>query len=288
MKTFDPVTPLVSTDWLAAHLNDANLRIVDVRWYLLEKDKNGRDEYLRGHIPGAVFLDIEADLAPPRGQGPGRHPLPRPDAFAETMARAGIGAETHVIAYDDRGGATAARLWWLLRYFGHANVSLLDGGIVRWIAENRPLQTQVPQVPPAVFVARPQPGRVVNRRIVDALRQDPNALVLDVRMAERYEGKVEPVDPRAGHIPGAKNAPIAGNLRAADDPRLLDPAALRARYDALGASQAEQVVAYCGSGINACQAIFAMQLAGIQALLYEGSWSDWSSDPDAPLAVGAE
>ncbi len=282
------IQPLVSTDWLAAHLNGANLRIIDVRWYLLDKDKIGRDEYLRGHIPGAVFLDIDADLASPRGQGPGRHPLPRADAFAETMARAGIVADTHVIAYDDCGGATAARLWWLLRYFGHENVSLLDGGIVRWIAEGRPLQTELPRVARSTFIARPYPGRVVNRSVVDALRKDAKALVLDVRASERYEGKLEPIDPRAGHVPGAKSAPIAGNLVAADDPRLLDPAALRARYDALGADKAERVVAYCGSGINACQAIFAMQLAGIEALLYEGSWSDWSSDPNAPLAVGTE
>ncbi len=281
------IQPLVSTDWLAAHLNDANLRIVDVRWYLLDKDKNGRDEYLRGHIPGAVFLDIDADLAAPRGQGPGRHPLPRAETFAETMARAGIGVDTHVVAYDDCGGATAARLWWLLRYFGHEKISLLDGGIVRWIAIGRLLQTEAPRVVHAAFVAHPHPGRVVDRAVVDVLRKDANSLVLDVRAPERYEGKVEPIDPRAGHVPGAKSAPLAGNLIAPDDPRLLDPAALRARYDALGADKAERVVAYCGSGINACQAIFAMRLAGIEnALLYEGSWSDWSSDPDAPLAVG--
>jgi thiosulfate/3-mercaptopyruvate sulfurtransferase len=124
--------------------------------------------------------------------------------------------------------------------------------------------------------------------VVDALRKDAKALVLDVRAAERYEGKVEPIDPRAGHIPGAKSAPIAGNLIAPDDPRFLNAAALRARYDALGAGNAERAVAYCGSGINACQAIFAMQLASIDALLYEGSWSDWSSDPNAALAVGME
>jgi len=280
------VQPLVSTDWLAAHLNNANLCVVDVRWYLLDKDKNGRDEYLRGHIPGAIFLDVDADLAAPRGQGPGRHPLPRAEAFAETMARAGIGADTHAVAYDDLGGATAARLWWLLRYFGHEKVSLLDGGIVRWIADGRLLQTEVPRVARSAFVAHPHQERVVDRTVVGVLRKDAKALVLDVRASERYEGKVEPIDPRAGHVPGAKSAPLAGNLVAPDDPRFLDPATLRARYNALGADKAERVVAYCGSGINTCQAIFAMRLAGIDALLYEGSWSDWSSDPDAPVAVG--
>jgi thiosulfate/3-mercaptopyruvate sulfurtransferase len=284
-------TPLlVSTEWLAAHLSDPNVRIVDVRWYLLDKDRTGRDEYLRGHIPGALFFDIDDDLAAPRGAGPGRHPLPRPDVFAEVASRAGIGAETLVVAYDDRGGATAARLWWLLRYFGHEQVSLLDGGIVRWIAEGRPLQTKAPANPPrARFVAQPHPEMRVDLKTVDALRRDPAALVLDVRLAERYEGKIEPIDPKAGHVPGAKNAPLAGNLVAPDDPRFLEPAALLARYDALGADQAERVVAYCGSGVNACQAVFAMQLAGIEnALLYEGSWSDWSNDPNAPVAVGDE
>ena len=285
-----PIPLLVTTDWLAAHLTDPGVRIVDVRWYLLDKDKTGQSEYTRGHIPGALYLDIDTDLSAPRGMGPGRHPLPSPTAFAEVAARSGIGAATHVIAYDDRGGATAARLWWLLHYFGHEQVSLLDGGIVEWVARGLPLQTDVPPAPPrASFVARPQPGRVVDRHRVDALRHDPKGLVLDVRLPERYEGKLEPIDPKPGHVPGAKNAPIVGNLRAAADPRFLDPAALRTRYTALGADQAEQVVAYCGSGINACQAVFALQLAGIDdALLYEGSWSDWSSDPGAPVAVGKE
>ncbi|MDE3089048.1 MAG: sulfurtransferase [Chloroflexota bacterium] len=281
------ISSIVSTEWLAAHLNDANLRIVDVRWYLLDKDKNGRDEYLRGHIPGAIFLDVDTDLAAPRGQGPGRHPLPRADAFAETMARAGIGVDTNVIAYDDCGGVNAARVWWLLRHFGHAQVSLLDGGVTRWIAEGRPLQTQIPPVPRTNFIALPRAGDLADQKLVDTLRSDPRALVLDVRVPERYEGKIEPLDPRAGHVPGAKNAPAAGNLRAPDDPRFLDADALRARYAALGADQAERVAAYCGSGINACQTIFALHLVGRDdALLYEGSWSDWSRTPGTPVATG--
>ncbi len=283
-------TPLlVSTDWLAAHLNDPNIRVVDVRWYLLEKDKVGREEYLRGHIPGAIFLDVDADLASPVGQGPGRHPLPRLDAFAETMARAGVGADTHVIAYDDKGGAVAARLWWLLRYAGHDRVSLLDGGITPWMAESRPLQTEVPTFQRASFVAQPHPDWRVGFQTVDALRNDPKALLLDVRLPERYAGKFEPLDPRAGHVPGAKSAPLAGNLRSVDDLRFLDPAALRERFNQLGANDAERIVVYCGSGVNACQTIFALQLAGIDgALLYEGSWSDWSRTPGAPIAVGKE
>jgi thiosulfate/3-mercaptopyruvate sulfurtransferase len=283
------VDPLVTTEWLAAHLNDPGVRIVDVRWYLFEKDKNGRQEYLHGHIPGAAFLDVDADLASPPGQGPGRHPLPQPAQFAAAASRVGIDASTHVVAYDDRGGATAARLWWLLRYFGHDKASLLDGGINQWTAQKRPLQTEVPSFSRANFVARPNPDRIVGRAQVGVLRSDPSALVLDSRAKERYEGLVEPIDPKAGHIPGARNAPLAGNLRSSDDVRFLDPAALRARFDALGANKAQRIVAYCGSGVNACQNVFALELAGFKdALLYEGSWSDWSSDDSAPVAVGPE
>jgi thiosulfate/3-mercaptopyruvate sulfurtransferase len=288
------VSPLVSTEWLAdalrdsaKHRHDPDLRVIDLRWYLLDKTRHGRGEYLRGHIPGAIFMDVDRDLAAPFGQGPGRHPLPRPDVFVEAASRAGIGPDTYVVAYDDSGGASAARLWWLLRYCGHARVSLLDGGIVRWIGEGRPLETEVPTVPRVTFTPHPHPDRVVDQETVNALRNDPAALVLDVRAAERYRGEVEPIDPRAGHIPGAKSAPYAGNLRAPDDPRFLEPAQLRARFESLGASRVERIVSYCGSGVNACQNILALHLAGFDnALLYEGSWSDWCRNPERPAAVG--
>lgn len=282
------MTPLlVSTDWLANHLHDANLRIVDTRWYLLDKEKNGNAEYTRGHIPGAIFLDVDRDLASPPLHGPGRHPLPAPKAFAETASRAGIGPQTYVVAYDDAGGMNAARVWWLLRYFGHDGVSVLDGGITSWIAEGRPLDTAVPKVARAKFTARPHPDWVVDQVRVDALRQDPNALVLDARSAERYEGKVEPIDPIAGHIPGARSAPGAGNLRSPDDLRFREPNELRARFEDLGAAESKRMVCYCGSGINACQNILALGLAGFDdARLYEGSWSDWSRTPGRPVAVG--
>lgn len=282
------ISPLVSTEWLAAHLNDTHIRIADVRWYLL-KPKQGREEYLRGHIPGAVFFDLDRDLSSPPGTGPGRHPLPSPDAFADVASRAGIGADIHVIAYDDAGGSTAARLWWLLRYFGHDAVSLLDGGIRLWIAEGRPLQTEIPNVPRANFVARTHPQWVVDQKTVDALRNNPKALLLDTRAPERYEGKVEPIDARPGHIPGAKSAPWAGNLHAPDDARFAEPSVLRELFENLGANRAERIVAYCGSGVNACQNILALELAGFKnALLYEGSWSDWSRNPDLPAALGKE
>jgi thiosulfate/3-mercaptopyruvate sulfurtransferase len=282
-----PVPLLVSTEWLAQYINNPDLRIVDVRWYLFDKDKTGYSEYLRGHVPGAVFMDLDRDLASPPGLGPGRHPLPKADVFAQAAARAGIAADKHVIAYDDRGAASAARLWWLLRYFGHDRVSLLDGGISKWVEEKRPLQTEIPTVPESHFVPHPRPEMVVDANMVDRLHNDPRALVLDVRVAERYEGKIEPIDPRAGHVPGAKNAPYPGNLQ--PDQRFLSAEELRRRFEALGAGDKDKIVSYCGSGVNACQNIFALHLAGLtNALLYEGSWSDWSSTPSRPLAIGTK
>jgi thiosulfate/3-mercaptopyruvate sulfurtransferase len=302
------VPALVSTDWLAGHLQDPHVRVADVRWYLAHLGKNGQAEYARGHIPGAVFLDLDTQLSGPRGSGPGRHPLPAPAAFAEAMSSAGIGAPTHVVAYDDAGGAVAARLWWLLRYFGHPRVSVLDGGIARWAAEGRPLEaTPAPPSPLPVgagpsssvvrstgagappFVPRPHPEWAVDKETVGRLRHDPRAVLLDARAPERYEGRTEPVDPRPGHIPGARSAPFAGNLRAEEAPRLKPAGELRAHYEGLGATRAGQVVVYCGSGVNACHDLLALHLAGLPGgLLYEGSWSDWSADPSLPAATGPE
>jgi thiosulfate/3-mercaptopyruvate sulfurtransferase len=277
---------LVSTEWLAAHLGDPAIRIADVRWSLLEKGK-GQASYLAAHVPGAVFLDIDADLASPRGEGPGRHPLPRADVFAAAMSRSGVGEATHVIAYDFGDGSTAARLWWLLRWFGHDRVSLLDGGMKRWEAEGRPVESGEHVVAPAEFRAAPRPDRLVDAAAIEVLRRDPRALLVDSRAAERYEGKIEPIDPAAGHVPGARNRPYPRNVRSADDPRFLEPAMLREAFAALGADRAERIACYCGSGVNACQNVFALELAGWPgALLYEGSWSDWCSDPARPVATG--
>ncbi len=286
---------LVSTTWLAAHLHDPGLRVADVRWYLPTTGRRGAIEYEQGHLPGAVFVDLDADLAAPPGAGPGRHPLPAPEAFARAMARLGIGDETYVIAYDDTGGSTAARLWWLLRYFGHPQVSVLDGGLPRWIAEGRPVERGAPDAaPPAAtphlrFTPRPQPGWVVDKREVDRLRRNPRTLLLDARSPERYEGRVEPIDPRPGHIPGARNAPFAQNLTGEPVPRFKSPDELRRQFDELGAAQAERIIAYCGSGVTACHDLLALHLAGYgNAQLYAGSWSDWSADPHLPAATGPE
>ena len=277
-------SPLVSPDWLAAHLGDRDLRVADVRWSLLERDK-GRNAYLGGHVPGAAFLDVDTELSSPRGEGPGRHPLPTAARFAGAMARAGIGPDTHVIAYDFGDGSTAARLWWLLRFFGHDRVSLLDGGIARWTAEGRPLEAGPVAIAPAAFEARPHPGMYVDAD--EVARAGDGTLLIDSRAPERYEGKTEPVDPVAGHIPGAVNRPYATNVRSPQDPRFREPAELRALFDGLGAGRAERVIAYCGSGVNACQNLFALELAGFPgAVLYQGSWSDWCSDPARPVRTG--
>lgn len=286
---------LVTTQWLADRLDDPNLRIADVRWYLLDRDKGSRD-YATAHIPNAIYLHIDHDLsAPPLPDAStGRHPLPEASAFAETMARSGISNETHVLAYDDAGGGNAARLWWLLKYFGHDNVSLLDGGLQQWVTEGRPLTVDLPEFSRAVFHAQPNPHMVVTKsemqtRIHAQRMQAHRTLILDARAGERYRGETEPVDARAGHIPGAVSAPLGGNLRGAQDFRFLDADGLRERFAALGANDADEIIAYCGSGVNAAAEIFALERAGFHnALLYAASFSEWSRDADLPVVTGAE
>ena len=277
---------VVTTDWLAAHLHEPDLRVVDVRWYM-DPSRRGRDAHLAGHIPGASFLDMDEDLSAPgggRGRPVGRHPWPGPEQVARVMSRAGIGADTRVLAYDDQAGAIAARLWYLLRAYGHDAVAVLDGGIAKWTAEGRPLEAgPLASAPaPAVFAARPREGWVLDKA---EMGRRPG-LVLDARAAERYRGETEPVDPRAGHIPGARNAPFAGNLTSGPVPVFRPPAELRARYADLGADR-EVPVVYCGSGVTACHDLLALELAGLGGRLYPGSWSEWSADPSLPVATGA-
>lgn len=277
--------PLVDTAWLAAHRDDAGLRLVDVRWYL-DPARRGRDAWRAGHIPGAVFLDVEEDLSGPGGArgGPvGRHPWPDAAKVGRVMSRAGIGPGTHVVAYDDQAGATAARLWYVLRAYGHDAVSVLDGGIVKWKAEGRPVDTEEPVVAPASFTPRPRAGWVLTKAEMATL--DPQRLVFDARAAERYRGEVEPIDPRAGHVPGAKSAPFSLNLATGPVPVFCAKDELRARYAALGADAKEPVV-YCGSGVTACHDLLALEIAGLRGRLYGGSWSEWSSDPALPVATG--
>ncbi len=280
-------SPLVDVDWLAAHAARDDVRIVDCRWSL--SGPPAAEAYARGHLPGAAFVDLDLELAAPRGQGPGRHPIPRAEDFARVLARLGVRAETRVVGYDDVGGAIAARLWWLLRHFGHGGGRVLDGGLQAWTASGRPLDTEAPTIAPAAPLALTAGhAPVVDKRQVDLLRRDPTARVVDARARERYEGRSEPVDARPGHIPGALAAPFVENL-VAPGGRFAPLDALRARYAALGLLDARAVVCSCGSGVTACHDLLALALLGRDdAALYEGSWSDWAADASLPAATGIE
>jgi thiosulfate/3-mercaptopyruvate sulfurtransferase len=261
------VRALVSGEWLAAHLD--GVRVVDVRWYL-DRARSGRAEYATGHIPGAVHLDIDTDLSDPAGTAAGRHPLPSPERFAAALGRAGIAPGTPVVGYDDAGGSTAARLWWLLHVLGEP-VAVLDGGLAAWPG---PLTTEVPDFTPVERPPVPWPAE--RFRTADELA---GARLLDARTAERYAHGDPGIDPRPGHIPGARSAPWQDNLDA--DGRFLPPEALRERYG--DADPARPFVAYCGSGVTACHDLLALHLAGVTDLaLYPGSWSQWGADPSRP------
>ena len=271
--------PLVSAGWLAEHLGDPDVRVIDFRWYLA--GRRGADEYARGHIPGAVFVDMEA--MPGRPGGPGRHPIPTAATFTQAMRAAGVSMGTKVVAYDDGGASPAApRLWWLLRHFGHRQAAVLDGGLGAWRGG---LTTEAPKVEPGDFTAAPAAPDTIGYDEVRA--RAGSTVVLDARAPERYRGDVEPIDPRAGHIPGALSAPFSGNLDQGG--RFLDAVGLRERYAALGVRPGTPVVVYCGSGVTAAHDVLALELIGHgDVLLYEGSWSDWSSREDAPAATGSE
>jgi len=279
------VDALVGTDWLARELGAASFRVVDVRWYL-DPARRGRDAWRAGHVPGAVFLDVDEDLSAPgggRGLPAGRHPWPSEEQVARVMGAAGIGPGVRVVAYDDAAGSVAARLWYVLRAHGHGDVAVLDGGFARWQAEGREVASGETRVAPVAFRGRLRPGFVIDKAGMVATHR--GRLVLDARAAERYRGEAEPIDPRAGHVPGAKSAPWTGNLTPDPLPVLLPAAALRKRYESLGADR-EQPVVYCGSGVTACHDLLALHLAGLRGTLYPGSWSEWSSDPSLPAATG--
>jgi thiosulfate/3-mercaptopyruvate sulfurtransferase len=254
--------------------------LLDVRWAL--GDPHGHQHYLTGHLPGAVFADLDADLAAAPSPAAGRHPLPDVAILQAAARRWGVRRTSAVVAYDDSGGLAAARAWWLLRWAGLAGVRLLDGGLAAWRRAGLPLE------PGEVT---PEPGDVVlTGGALPTLDADAAAalagtgVLLDARAAERYRGETEPIDPRAGHIPGAVNAPAAANL--GPDGRFLPAAVLRERFAALGVDGATPVGAYCGSGVTAAHEIAALTLAGFDgAALYPGSWSQWSSDPSRPIAL---
>ena len=277
-------SPLISVEALAAAMDDPELRVVDVRWYL-GKPGEGRRAYEAGHLPGAIFLDVDGDLADPPGAGPGRHPLPSPARFRSTLEAAGIGDGSRVVAYDDVGGWVASRLWWMLDDLGHAGVQVLDGGIGAWQAAGHPLSTEVPALAPASLTLRDAWTAIVDR---DGLRERLGTVrLLDGRAGARYRGEIEPIDAYAGHIPTAVSAPTDGNLTADLAFRSADE--LAERYRGLGADgSAGPVVVACGSGIAATHDALALRVAGLpDALLYPGSYSDWTQS-GLQVATGDE
>lgn len=284
MLPADAFDPIVDVAELAARIDEPLLRVCDVRWYLGDPDR-GRREYREAHIPGAIEVDLEADLSDLRAAGSfGRHPLPDPVAFAVRLGTLGIGPEDEVVAYDDGSGVPASRLWWMLDALGHRAVRLLDGGIARWRASGLPTRggEEPPRASMALDLASAWP-RTIGR---EALREGLGSVrLLDVRAGERYRGEVEPVDPKPGHIPTAISMPSSGNLDA--EGCFQDPASLTARFASLDAGS-RPVVVSCGSGVTACHTALAMRVAGLpDPMLYAGSYSDWVN-AGLPVVLGPD
>jgi thiosulfate/3-mercaptopyruvate sulfurtransferase len=277
-------TTLIAPPALARHLRDPDWAIVDCRFALTETDR-GRRDHEQGHIPGAIYAHLDDDLSGPVVAGrTGRHPLPAMDRLCATLSAWGIDARVQVIAYDDAGGAFAARLWWLLRWMGHDAVAVLDGGWPHWSAEQRPTRHGTESRPARTFVPHVRPALVVDASTVEADRQDTRCKLFDSRAADRYRGENETIDPVAGHIPGAVSAPFADNLDA--EGRFQSHSALRSRFRALlSDTPADRATFYCGSGVTAAHNVLALTHAGLGgARLYAGSWSEWITDPRRPVA----
>ncbi|TIC86641.1 sulfurtransferase [Nocardioides sp. GY 10127] len=277
-----PFGPLVTAQALRTLLEEGTpVTVLDVRYRL--GGPGGPDEHEQGHVPGAAYLDLDTALAAPPHSGPGgsggRHPLPDQGVLQEALRAAGVRAGVPVVAYDDWSGHAAARCWWLLRHHGVDDVAVLDGGWSAWREEGGAVELG----PTSVLAGDVEltPGRLPT---VDASTAQEADVLLDARAAERYRGEVEPVDPVAGHVPGALNAPTSGNL--GEDGRFLDAERLAARYAALGAVPGADVAVYCGSGVTAAHDVLALAVAGVNAALYPGSWSDWVSDPRRPVERG--
>ncbi len=274
--------PLIAPAALSQLLDAGSpLVVLDVRWRLGADD--GRTEYAAAHIAGAIYVDLETELSGPPDEQAGRHPLPSPEAVEQAAARWGVRPDSPVVVYDDNSGMSAARAWWLLRWIGHRQVKVLDGGLAAWRAAGG-------QVIAGESASRPTPLLAPGRRRsmptveVDDLVAGRVDLLLDARSAERFRGDAEPVDRVAGHIPGAVSAPTTDNL--GPDGCLLSPDALRSRFEQLGASTGRRVAVYCGSGITATHEILALESAGIGAALFAPSWSGWIADPERPIATG--
>jgi thiosulfate/3-mercaptopyruvate sulfurtransferase len=276
-------SPLITVPELAGALAKPDPPVLlDIRWRLAGPP--GIDAYRAGHLPGAAYVDLDADLAGAPGSA-GRHPLPEPARFEAAMRRTGVSANRDVVVYDDTESMAAARAWWLLKYFGHDRVRVLDGGYQAWQAWQATVGSVTTESPPPKdgdFVARPGGMPVLDA--AGAAEVTRQGTLLDARTGERYRGETEPIDPVAGHIPGAVSAPTSENVVFG---KFREREALRQRFMALGAARGGPVGAYCGSGVNAAHEILALELAGIPAALYVGSWSNWIADPERPVATGA-
>lgn len=278
---------LLSPAQLAERLNQPALIVLDCR-FALEDPAYGARVYAEGHIPGARFIDLEHDLSAPVQRGiTGRHPLPDPQQLLERLRALGVGQHSEIVLYDDGPGAFAARAWWLLAWLGkREGVFLLDGGLNAWRAANLPLDSATPAVSPGDLQGTPDASLLVSADALLKRLGTPQLTLLDARALPRFRGEMEPIDPVAGHIPGAQCAVFTDNLDG--NGRFKSPEQLRERFSALlGQRPAEQLVAYCGSGVTACHNLFALCLAGYPLLpLYAGSWSEWITDPQRPLACG--
>ena len=277
-------TTLIGTAELAAHFDDAGWVIFDCRHDLAKPDSGARD-YAKAHIPGARFMHLDRDLSAPATGKNGRHPLPDPQAFMRALGAAGVDAGKQVVAYDDKTGVYAARLWWMLRWLGHENVAVLDGGYAKWTREGRALSSAVPQAVPARFAGQPRAMSVDADDVLRSLGR-PGRILVDARSAERYRGENETLDPVGGRIPGSVNRFFRENLDASG---CFKPAAdLHQSYVALlGNLPPDAVVHSCGSGVSACHNLLAMEIAGLSgSRLYPGSWSEWCSEPSRPTEKG--
>jgi thiosulfate/3-mercaptopyruvate sulfurtransferase len=279
------INTIVSTEDLAAHLDDPNWVVFDCRFTLTDPAA-GREAYAKGHIPGARYVHLDDDMSAPVGEATGRHPLPDPKVLTEKLCSWGVGVNKQVVVYDDSFGAMAVRLWWMMRWLGHPGVALLDGGYPKWTREKRPVTAAVPEMHKAACACLPEPNQIVAAGEVLRASETGEQLILDARPDRRYSGEFEPLDPVAGHVPGALNRPFEDNLDL--DGTFLPPEALREEYQALLKGRAPwQVIHMCGSGVTACHNILAMEIAGLPgSRLYPGSWSEWITDPSRPVATG--
>jgi len=281
-----PFTTLIDVTALASQLAREDLVLFDCR-FELGNPRWGEAEFAQSHIPGAQYLHLDRDLSGPISASSGRHPLPDPQALAQRLGALGVASGHQIVAYDQGNGAYAARLWWLARWIGHRQVAVLDGGIAAWRAAGQPLEKAVREPRPQSLRVALDEHCMLDGDAVDALRRQPGWLLIDARGADRFAGRNETIDPVAGHVPGARNRPFAGNL--GTDGKFLPAAQLRQRWQGvLGSLPASAVISMCGSGVTACQNLLALEHAGLGgARLYPGSWSEWIRDPRRPIATGS-